>query len=293
MSTATPSAGERASGQVGAGARASGPTRPKPAPGLRSGARLGDLSWVPSALAMLTLLVVWEVAARTFLSDSKAFPPVTDVVGDVLGDLEVYSRNTRATMRAVWPGWLYGNLVATTVGIVAIAVPHLERPALHVAVAISSLPIIALGPIFQVSLSGDAPRSALAALSVFLTTMIGAMVGLRACDRTSLDMVRAFGGGPVATLRKVRIRAALPDYFAALRISAPAAVLGGIIGEFIGGADNGLGVALISARANSDPARVWGLALVATLLAGAGYALIALVGRLLSPWAPRGLETRR
>ena len=89
------------------------------------------------------------------------------------------------------------------------------------------------------------------------------------------------------------LRAALPDYFAALRISAPAAMLGGIIGEFIGGADNGLGVALISARANADPARVWGLALVATLAAGAGYALIALVGRLLSPWAPRGLDTRR
>jgi ABC-type nitrate/sulfonate/bicarbonate transport system permease component len=260
---------------------------------LRAGARLTELTWLPSALAIVVLLVVWEVAALTVMSDSKAFPPFTDVIGDVLGDLDTYTRNARSTLRAVWPGWLWGNIVATVIGVLAIAIPHLERPALHVAVAISSLPIIALGPIFQVSLTGDAPRSALAALSVFLTTMIGAMVGLRACDRTSLDMVRAFGGGPVAALRKVRLRAALPDYFAALRISAPAAILGGIIGEFIGGADNGLGVALISARANADPARVWGLALVATLIAGIGYALIALVGRLLSPWAPRGLDTRR
>jgi ABC-type nitrate/sulfonate/bicarbonate transport system permease component len=256
-------------------------------------ARRGELTWLPSAVAIVVMLVAWEVAALTVMSGSKAFPPFTDVVGDVLGDLDTYMRNLRSTLRAVWPGWLYGNLVATVIGTIAIAVPHLERPALHVAVAISSLPIIALGPIFQVSLTGDAPRSALAALSVFLTTMIGAMVGLRACDRTSLDMVKAFGGGPLASLRKVRLRAALPDYFAALRISAPAAILGGIIGEFIGGADNGLGVALISARANADPPRVWGLALVATLAAGAGYALIALAGRMLSPWAPRGLETRR
>ncbi len=269
------------------------PTRPEPTTQLRAGARLAELSWLPSAVAIVVMLVLWEVAALTVMSDSKAFPPFTDVVGDVLGDGETYGRNLRSTLRAVWPGWLYGNLVATAIGVLAIAVPHLERPALHVAVAISSLPIIALGPIFQVSLTGDAPRSALAALSVFLTTMIGAMVGLRACDRTSLDVVRAFGGGPVASLRKVRLRAALPDYFAALRISAPAAMLGGIIGEFIGGADSGLGVALISARANADPARVWGLALVATLAAGAGYALIALVGRVLSPWAPRGLDTRR
>ncbi|HEV7721105.1 MAG TPA: ABC transporter permease subunit [Iamia sp.] len=268
-------------------------TRPEPATRLRAGARLAEVSWLPSAVAIVALLVVWEVLALTVMADSKAFPPFTDVVGNVVGDLDTYTRNLRSTLRAVWPGWLYGNIVATFIGVVAIAIPHLERPALHVAVAISSLPIIALGPIFQVSLTGDAPRSALAALSVFLTTMIGAMVGLRACDKTSLDMVRAFGGGPVSALRKVRLRAALPDYFAALRISAPAAILGGIIGEFIGGADNGLGVALIAARANADPARVWGLALVATLAAGAGYALIALVGRLLTPWAPRGRETRR
>lgn len=270
-----------------------GEPRPEPPFRLRAGARLSEATWLPSAVAIVAMLVVWEVAALTVMSGSKAFPPFTDVVGNIVGDADTYARNLRSTLRAVWPGWLYGNVLATGIGTLAIAIPYMERPALHVAVAISSLPIIALGPIFQVSLTGDAPRSALAGLSVFLTTMIGAMVGLRACDRTSLDMVKAFGGGPVASLRKVRLRAALPDYFAALRISAPAAILGGIIGEFIGGADNGLGVALIAARANADPARVWGLAVVATLAAGAGYALIALVGRLLSPWAPRGLDTRR
>lgn len=250
--------------------------------------RVLEAGWLPSAALVVALLVVWEVAALTVLSSSKAFPPFTDVIGNIVGDAEVYTRNTRSTLRAIWPGWLYGNVIATLVGAVAIAVPRLERPVLHLAVAISALPIIALGPIFQVTLEGDAPRAALAGLAVFFTTMVGAMVGLKAADRTSLDLVRAFGGGPVATLRKVRIRSALPDYFAALKISAPAAVLGGIIGEFIGGADNGLGVALISARANADPARVWGLALVATAISGIGYGFIALVGRLLTPWAPKG-----
>jgi ABC-type nitrate/sulfonate/bicarbonate transport system permease component len=247
---------------------------------------LGDSPWIPSAALILALLVLWEVAALTFLADSKAFPPVTDVVGDVLGDLDVYWRNAQATLRAAWPGWLWGNVIATALGALAVALPLLERPVLHVAVAVTSLPIIALGPIFQVTLEGDAPRSALAGLAVFFTTLVGTIVGLRACDRSSVDLIRALGGGRVAVLRRVRVRAALPDYFAALKISAPAAVLGAIIGEFIGGADNGLGVALIAARANADSARVWGVALVATAVAGLGYALIALVGRLLTPWAP-------
>lgn len=249
--------------------------------------RLVGSGWLPAAALIGVVLVAWEVAALTVLSSSKAFPTLTDVVADVTGDTVIYSRNTRSTLRAIWPGWLYGNVIATAVGAVSIAVPRLERPVLHLAVAISALPIIALGPIFQVTLEGDAPRAALAGLAVFFTTMVGTMVGLKAADRTSLDLVRAYGGGPVMVLRKVRVRAALPDFFAALKISAPAAVLGGIIGEFIGGADNGLGVALISARANADAARVWGLAMVATLFSGIGYGLIALVGRLLTPWAPK------
>ena len=169
--------------------------------------------------------------------------------------------------------------------------PLVERSVLHVAVAVTSLPIIALGPIFQVTLDGDAPRSALAGLAVFFTTLVGTIVGLRACDRSSIDVIRALGGGRAAVLAKVRIRGALPDYFAALKISAPAAVLGAIIGEFIGGSESGLGAALIAARANADSARVWGIALVATAVAGLGYALIALVGRLLTPWAPAWRST--
>jgi len=231
------------------------------------------------------LLVAWEVSALTVLEGSRAFPRFTSTVGNVAGDLDVYWRNARVTIRAAWPGWLVGNLIATSLGALAVAIPFLERPTLHVAVAITSLPIIALAPIFQISLDGDAPRSALAGLAVFFTTLVGTILGLRACDRASLDVIRALGGGWYASLTKARLRAALPDYFTALKISAPAAVLGAIIGEFIGGAERGLGVALIAARAQADPERVWGIAVFATAVGGGGYALIAVVGRLVSPWA--------
>jgi ABC-type nitrate/sulfonate/bicarbonate transport system permease component len=244
-------------------------------------------NYLPTIVLVVGLLVAWQLSAVTILEGSKSVPKVTDVVADVAHDFDRYWRNARATLRAAWPGWLVGNVVATLLGALAVAIPRLERAVLHLAVAITSLPIIALGPIFQVTLEGDAPRSALAALAVFFTTLVGTIVGLRACDRSSLDVVRALGGGPLTSLVKVRIRAAMPDYFAALKISAPAAVLGTIIGEFIGGAENGLGVALIAARAQADPPVVWGVALMATAVAGLGYALIAAAGRILTPWAPR------
>jgi ABC-type nitrate/sulfonate/bicarbonate transport system permease component len=84
-------------------------------------------------------------------------------------------------------------------------------------------------------------------------------------------------------LVKVRLQASLPSLFGSLRIAAPAAVLGAIIGEYLGG-DSGLGVAMINAEQSLNIARTWGIALVATALAGTCYAVVAAIGRYVTPW---------
>ncbi|HTW08128.1 MAG TPA: ABC transporter permease subunit, partial [Acidimicrobiales bacterium] len=124
----------------------------------------------------------------------------------------------------------------------------------------------------------------LAAVSVFFTTLVGMTAGLRSADQLTLDVVHAYGGTAWAVLIKVRLRAALPSLFAALRIAAPAALLGAIIGEYLGGSD-GIGVAMINAEQSLDVTRVWSLALFAAALAGAGYAITGALSRLATPWA--------
>ena len=112
---------------------------------------------------------------------------------------------------------------------------------------------------------------------MFFTTLVGTLVGLRSADRTSLDLIHAYGGGRGRQLRKVRLRAACRACSPALRIAAPAAMLGAIIGEYLG-AESGLGVAMINSQQSLAVERTWGIALVATALSGAGYGLTALVG---------------
>jgi ABC-type nitrate/sulfonate/bicarbonate transport system permease component len=124
----------------------------------------------------------------------------------------------------------------------------------------------------------------LAGLSVFFTTLVAVGTGLRAADRTSLDLVTAYGGGRWMLLRKVRAVASLPSVFTGLQIAAPAALLGAIIGEYIG-ADSGLGVLMISSQQSMQIPRTWAVALLGALIAGVVYALLGLVGRRLLPWA--------
>ena len=111
------------------------------------------------------------------------------------------------------------------------------------------------------------------------------LVGLRAAPRTSIDLVRAYGGTAWTTLRKVQLISALPSLFAALKIAAPAAFLGAVLAEFLGsGGGATLGRALIAAQTQSDAPQLWYLALVSGLISGLGYVLVGLVARVGTPW---------
>ena len=174
-------------------------------------------------------------------------------------------------------GFFWGNLVAIALALLILLVPVIEKPLVQLGVISYCLPIVAIGPILEVCFSGNQPKAILAAMACFFTTLIGMLVGLRSADPTSLDVIRAFGGSRYRALVKVRLKASLPSLFAALRIAAPAAVLGAIIGEYLGGT-SGLGVAMINSEQSLNVARTWGIAFVATALAGVGYVVVALVG---------------
>jgi ABC-type nitrate/sulfonate/bicarbonate transport system permease component len=166
--------------------------------------------------------------------------------------------------------------------------PFTEGVATQLAVISHCMPLTAIGPIILVVFGGRAPTIFLAALSVFFTTLVGALLGLRAADKASLDVVTAYGGNRWHRLVKVQLIAAPPAVLGALKIAVPGALSGAIIGEYLGGVDSGLGVVLTVAQQQYVVPRTWALALLCGLLAGAGYALLALVGRTVTPWARGG-----
>ncbi len=241
--------------------------------------------WAAGLIGLLIVLGVWELLGLTVFSSSGIVPPPTAIVSQMTKDgWHFYWPNLQTTMQEAAYGWLWGNALAIALAVAFLAVPIIEKPLIRLSVVTYCLPIIAVGTIFQIVFKGQTPKIILAAMSVFFTTLIGMLVGLRSADPTSLELVHCYGGGRIAQLVKVRLKVCLPNLFAALRIAAPAAVLGAIIGEYLGG-ENGLGVAMINSEQALQVERTWGIALVATLVAGLGYAATAFIGRRLTPWA--------
>ncbi len=256
--------------------------------------------WAAGLIGTGAVLALWWIGAATFLrgvgappgGGAGAIPTPWAVLSQMGADgWGFYWRNAAVTLAEAGAGYAWGNALALLLAFLVLLIPPLERLATQLAVISYCLPVVAIGPVIFIVLgpppSGDPSGTAvaLAALSVFFTTMVSSLAGLKAADRSCLDIVTVFGGRRIHQLVKVRIIAGLPAVLAALKIAAPAALLGAILGEYIGGVDRGLGPAMVNAQQTLEVARVWGVAFVCAALAGGAYALLGLVARIAAPWS--------
>ncbi|MGB3178323.1 MAG: ABC transporter permease subunit, partial [Albidovulum sp.] len=228
------------------------------------------------------LILVWELVGRMDWIAGGALPGLSEILIRLWVDRGDYPGHIGATVYASGLGFLIGNALAILAGIAFVLSPTLLRLMRGVNIAIFALPPIAIAPILVLTLSGMAPRVTLAALGVYFVTMSATVIGLSQYDTRSADLVRAYGGGNWLILKLVRIRGAIPDILSGLRIAAPNAVLGAILAEFGGGGRWGLGTYLLGSLGRGDPARLWGIGLVATLIAGLSYAVFAVISTRIS-----------
>jgi ABC-type nitrate/sulfonate/bicarbonate transport system permease component len=248
----------------------------------------------------LGIVGIWWIASITVFARTNSagqsvtgsIPTPIEVIQKFGADgFEFYSKNAAMTLSEAAIGFLLGNISAISLAALALALPKFENLATQIAVITYCIPIVAIGPIIRLVLGAPGQGQpagaaiALAGLSVFFTTMIGALTGVKSTDQASLDVVSVYGGNAWHKLIKVQLLSALPSVFAALKIAAPASFLGAILGEYVGGPDLGFGPALVNAQQNLEVARVWGLALVSGAIAGLGYFLFGFIARKVVPWS--------
>jgi ABC-type nitrate/sulfonate/bicarbonate transport system permease component len=263
--------------------------------------------WMSGAIGTVaTLLIWWLVAATMFRNQPKgssetvgAIPTPPEVLVQFFKDgFEFFAKNAAVTLAEAGIGFVWGNLAALALASVALILPRLENLATQIAVITYCIPIVAIGPIIRLVVGAPGPGEpagaavSLAALSVFFTTMVGALTGVKSADKAALDVVTVFGGNAWHRLVKVQLLSALPSILAALQIAAPAAFLGAILGEYVGGPDVGFGPAMVNAQQSLEVARVWALALVSGAIAGAAYALVGLVSRFITPWSKGAVSAK-
>lgn len=250
--------------------------------------------WLVGVIGAVSLIILWWAVAGAFTGATgrNVLPTPLEVVV-AYGDAgwSYFWRNFSVTLAAAGIGYLWGNGLALLLAALVLVVPRLEAIAMQLAIITYCIPIVAVGILAVVLVPVPAPGQPggtavfLAALSVFFTTVVGALLGLKSADRSSLDVITVYGGSKLTQLTKVRLVAALPAILNALQIAVPAAFLGAVLGEFFGKIEVGVGLAMILAQQNSDAPLVWALALASGAVALTGFALVGWIARVIAPWS--------
>lgn len=223
------------------------------------------------------LLMLWEVAGRMDWVAGGALPGISEIMIRFWADRADYPRHIWATVQASGAGFVIGNAIAVLAGLLFVRWPVTGRMARGLNIAVFAVPPIAIAPILALTLDGMTPRIVLAALGVYFVTMQATVTGLLQYDSRAADLVRAYGGGNSAIMRFVQLRGAIPAILSGFRVAAPNAVLGAILAEFGGGGRWGLGAYLLGSLGRAEPARLWGIGLTATAIAGLSYAIFAVL----------------
>jgi ABC-type nitrate/sulfonate/bicarbonate transport system permease component len=253
--------------------------------------------WAAAVIGLIALIGAWWLFSATIFipAEGTTFTPVPSpwtVFGTIFSDgLAAYWPVFQVTIGEALVGFAWGNAIALLLASVVLLIPKAETVITQIAVVSYCLPVVAVGGIAIVVLggakrAGDLSATAvfLAALAVFFTTVVGALLGFKAADRATLDVVRVYGGTRFTQLRKVRLIAAAPAILTALQIAVPSAFLGAILGEYMGAIDRGVGITLIKLQGDLDSPRVWAVFLLTAAVALLGYALVGLVARFVTPW---------
>jgi NitT/TauT family transport system permease protein len=240
---------------------------------------------LPAAAFLVLFLVVWEIYVRAFDVDAFILPAPSRIADVIVKQLPNLLRHTWVTTYEIVLGFLIGNVAAIFVAIIIANSRLAERILYPIIIASQTVPKIAIAPLFLIWLgTGLEPKVVITAVICFFPTVVNTAQGLRAVDPNAVDLFRLVAASRSQIFLKLQFPNALPYVFAGLRISIALAVIGAIVGEWIG-ASQGLGY-LIMYGTQTLRTDLMFAALVFT--AGLGmllYAVVVLLERLVS-WEP-------
>lgn len=235
-------------------------------------------------VAVVGLLVVWELAVVVF--DIKPFiAPAPSMVAKVLAaKFGMLMSNLLPTAIEAISGFLLGNAAAIAIATAFVYKRTLEEAFFPVAVMVNTIPVVAKAPILVLLLgNGMEPKIAIAALICFFPTLVNMTRGLRDVSPQQLELMRILSASPREVFIKLRLKNALPYLFSALKIAASTAVIGAIVGEWIG-ATSGIGALIIQATYNFDSPLLYATIVVGSAFSAAFFGVISWAEHRLLKW---------
>ncbi len=246
------------------------------------------------AIFGLTVLLLWQLIVKGIGISPVFLPAPSDIWARFTVSFATLKADFIQTfLHAVLAGWAIGSLAGFLVAILCDAWGFLRRGLLPLGNLFAALPIVGVAPIMVMWFGFDwQSKAAVVTIMTFFPMLVNTVAGLQATGQLERDLMRSYGASYFDTLIKLRLPAAMPFIFNALKINSTLALIGAIVAEFFGTPIVGMGFRISTEVAKFNLDLVWAEIAVAAIAGSAFYGVIALVERVVTFWHPSYRERK-
>ena len=216
---------------------------------------------VRRAIALVTLILLWEILSRAGVINPFYAPPPSEVLGVVIAlfvERTIFT-HLEATFFASLVGLVVGLALGIFLGFAAALIPWVADVLEPIMLLLNAIPRVILAPLFVIWLGIEIPsKIALAVVLVAVLIFFAVYNGIKDVNQLLVDRVRTLGGGRTVLLREVYIPSVTAWVLGSLKVAVGFACTGACVGEFVA-ATRGLGYLLQFAQSTYNAALTMGL----------------------------------
>jgi NitT/TauT family transport system permease protein len=241
--------------------------------------RLAGRELIEPVLFFALLAAAWESAVRVFGVKAYLLPPLS-AIGTAFWDARALLwQHTLVTLGEVLLGFASAVLAGVPMALLVFFVPLAKRTLYPLLIGLQSIPKIGLAPIIVVWCGyGLGSKVLMAFLFAFFPIVIGTLGGLEGVPAHLIEHFRAIRASAWTTFRRLQVPAALPAIMDGCKSAMPLAVIGAIVGEFVG-SERGLGHLILDANAQAKSDLLFAALVAISIVAGVLYLAVEIAAR--------------
>ncbi len=231
-------------------------------------------------------LEVFDVNSYVGKTPSQVWDWVTDPVDGAERRDELWEA-TKETLVEAGLGFLTGLTAAVVVAVAFVLSRSLERAVMPIALALRSVPIVAMVPLLAYIFGRELVGSlVIVSIIVWFPALVLVSNGLRSVRPEALDLLRAYDAGPLTQLVKVRLPSAIPSLVASAKVCAPLAILGSLLNGWLS-TGTGLGALMSLSTITAEFSKLWAAVVIVTVVSVLFAAVVTALEQVtLARWAP-------
>jgi NitT/TauT family transport system permease protein len=246
--------------------------------------RVLQAAWLKPLLFLFLLVVFWDLVIRVFRIPPYQVPAPRDVIITLWQEWpNLLAEAWPTTLATLW-GFLLSAAFGIPVAMLIAGSRTVESYVYPLLVFSQSIPKIAIAPLFVVWFGfGMLPKVLSAFLLGFFPVVVSAVQGFKSVEPDMLDLARSMEANRLQIFRMVSFPYALPAIFAGLKVSITLAVVGAVVGEFVG-SNSGIGFVLQRSIGNFELPTMFAALVVLAMIGVILFWALDVLERLLVPW---------